>query len=64
MVDRNLRAVLSFTFLYGLFACLALGAHHLAIPSVSAETIQSASADQQGSGKRMLAVAYDLASSE
>jgi hypothetical protein len=64
MIDRSLRTVLSFTFLYGVFACLALGAHHLAVPSVSAGTIQSTSADQQGSGKTMFAAAYDLASSE
>ena len=65
MIDRNLKAVLSFTLIYGAFAFLALGAHRVVIPSVSAQPIQSASTDQQGSGPRYASLAsYDLAASE
>ena len=65
MIDRNLRAVLSFTFVYGAFAFFALAAQVI-LPSAPRDVVQTASVERQApsfTGLVSLA-SYDLASSE
>jgi hypothetical protein len=66
MLDRNLRAVLSFTFVYGAFAFLALAAQ-VVLPTAPRDPVRTASVEPQATtsftGLVSLA-SYDLASSE
>jgi hypothetical protein len=66
MIDRNLRTVLSFTFLYGAFALSVLAAQ-VVLASVPRDRVQTASVERQTTtsftGLVSLA-SYDLASSE
>jgi hypothetical protein len=66
MIDRNLRSVLSFTFIYGAFAFFSLAAQ-VVVTSVPRDVVQTARIENQATtnftGLISLA-SYDLASSE
>jgi hypothetical protein len=66
MIDRSLRTVLSFTFVYGAFAFLALAAQVI-LPSAPRDVVQTASVGRQATTSftgLVSLVSYDLASSE
>jgi hypothetical protein len=66
MIDRDLRTVLFFTFLYGAFALSALATQVL-LAGIPRDVVQTASVERQATASftgLVSLASYDLASSE